>query len=200
MKDVDLSCRCGEIRGRVAGVSPRTVNRVICYCADCQAFAHHIGCAELLDEHGGSDIVQVAPGSLTFTKGDDEIAGIRLSPKGLYRYYARCCKTPLGNTLDPKIPYVGIARVAFQAGDGLLGKAEIANTKGAIGKAPTTTKLDDARMVAKVVRRLLGWKVRGKSWPHPFFDRRTGAPSRELTVLSREERDRLRPLCGPRRS
>ena len=56
-----LSCSCGEVRGLVTGVSPNTVNRVVCYCDDCQAFLHHLGRADLLDAHGGIDIVQVAP-------------------------------------------------------------------------------------------------------------------------------------------
>jgi hypothetical protein len=57
----ELRCRCGEVRGFVADASPRTVNRIVCYCDDCQAFAHRIGRADLLDAHGGSDIVQVRP-------------------------------------------------------------------------------------------------------------------------------------------
>ena len=60
----EFRCRCGEVRGFVADASPRTVNRVVCYCDDCQAFAHRLGRADLLDAHGGSDVVQVAPASL----------------------------------------------------------------------------------------------------------------------------------------
>jgi len=114
---VELHCRCGQVRGRVTNASPRTVNRIVCYCDDCQAFAHHLGRADLLDAHGGSDIVQVAPASLTFDHGADRIVGLRLSPKGLYRFYASCCKTPLGNTVGPAIPFVGIVAQAFDAPD-----------------------------------------------------------------------------------
>src|SRR5262245_12535850 len=102
-RDVELRCRCGEVRGRVANASPRTVNRVVCYCDDCQAALHHLGHAELLDEHGGTDIVQVAPASLAFHAGADRIVGLRLSPKGLYRWHTSCCKTPVGNTVGPGI-------------------------------------------------------------------------------------------------
>jgi hypothetical protein len=45
---------------------------------------------------------------------------------------------------------------------------------------------------------LLGWKLRGKTWPHPFFDRASGKLKYPVTVLSTAERDALRPLCGPR--
>ena len=78
----ELRCRCGEVVGAVTNASPQTVNRVVCYCDDCQAFAHQLGRADLLDAKGGSDIVQVAPASLTFVKGQDRIAGVRLTPKG----------------------------------------------------------------------------------------------------------------------
>jgi hypothetical protein len=55
----ELRCRCEEVRGSVSNASPRTVNRVVRYCDDCQAFAHQLGRADLLDRHGGTDIVQV---------------------------------------------------------------------------------------------------------------------------------------------
>jgi hypothetical protein len=45
-----------------------------------------------------------------------------------------------------------------------------------------------------------GWRLTGKTWPHPFFDRATRAPIRTVTTLSQAERDALRPLCGPRPS
>ena len=60
-KNATLSCRCGEVRGLVTSVSPHTVNRVVCYYDDCQAFLHHLGRAELLDTRGGTDIIQIAP-------------------------------------------------------------------------------------------------------------------------------------------
>jgi hypothetical protein len=69
-----LSCRCGEVRGVVTNASPQNVNRVVCYCDDCQAFLHQLGRADLLNAEGGTDIVQLAPASLTFTHGQNRIA------------------------------------------------------------------------------------------------------------------------------
>ena len=110
---IDLRCRCGEVRGRATGLSPRTVNRVVCYCDDCQAFAHQLGRADLLDPQGGSDIVQMAPAAVSYTIGQQHIVGLRLKPNGLYRWYAKCCNTPLGNTFTPTIPFVGLLAPAF---------------------------------------------------------------------------------------
>src|SRR5215471_8304503 len=113
-KNATLRCSCGRVRGVGTNVSPSTVNRIVCYCDDCQAYLHHLGRADLLDAHGGSDIVQVAPACLHYTRGSDLIVGVRLLPKGLYRWYASCCKTPLGNTASPAIPFVGILAQAFR--------------------------------------------------------------------------------------
>ena len=62
-KQVELRCRCGEVVGLVENAAPQKVNRVVCYCDDCQAFAHQLGRADLLDAQGGTDIIQVAPAS-----------------------------------------------------------------------------------------------------------------------------------------
>src|SRR5579864_1705295 len=112
----ELQCRCGEVRGIVADASPRTANRAVCYCDDCQAFAHRLGRADLLDAQGGTDIVQLAPASLAFVQGQNRIRGLRLTPKGLYRWYASCCNTPVGNTLTPAAPFVGIAATTLDHG------------------------------------------------------------------------------------
>src|SRR5689334_2851856 len=98
--DAELRCRCGQVRARLTNASPHTVNHVMCYCDDCQAFLHHLGRLDLLDACGGTDIVQVAPAFLSLQSGKDRVAGIRLTAKGLYRWYASCCKTPLGNTVS----------------------------------------------------------------------------------------------------
>jgi hypothetical protein len=183
----------------VTNASPRTVNRVVCYCDDCQAFAHHLGRADLLDAHGGSDIVQVAPASLVFDRGQDSIVGVRLTPKGLYRFHTSCCRTPLGNTVGPAIPFVGIVARAFDAPDAAFGPPCGAILgKFAVGTPPEGSTRLSPRLLARVMRLVLGWKLTGKTWPHPFFDRATRAPSRPLTTLSAAEREALRPLCGPR--
>jgi hypothetical protein len=201
-REAEFYCRCREVRGRVAGASAQNVNHVICYCDDCQAFLQHIGRAELLDAHGGTDIIQVAPASLTFDRGAERIVGLRLSPKGLYRWYASCCKTPLGNTVTPAIPFVGLIAQVFNGpdvtADALFGKP----TGGILGKFAVGTPPEGSTklplgLIARVVRKILGWRFGGKTWPHPFFDRATRLPRYPVTTLSRAERDALRPLCGP---
>jgi hypothetical protein len=201
MKEAELCCRCGEVHGRVTNASPEAVNRVVCYCDDCQAFLHHLGRADLLDAHGGTDLVQVAPASLSFDRGSERIAGLRLTPKGLYRWYASCCKTPLGNTLGPAIPFVGIVVEAFEGSarrcDEVFGKP-IGAILGryAVGGAPGGSTRFSLRLLLRARGLVLGWRLRGQTWPHPYFDHATRAPRHPLTTLSRTEREALRPLCG----
>jgi hypothetical protein len=182
-------------------VSPRSVNRVICYCDDCQAYAHQLGRADLLNAKGGSDIVQVAPAALSFTKGQDRIAGLRLTPKGLYRWHATCCNTPVGNTLSPAVPFVGIPVQSFDAPrpDDVFGAPMGAiQGKFAVGEPPAGSTGFNLLLILRAIARVLGWRLGGKTWPHPFFARETGAPTYPVTVIAREQREALGAFCGPR--
>jgi hypothetical protein len=195
----EVRCRCGAVEGRVDRIAPDAVMRIVCYCNDCQAYAHHLGRADLLDAHGGSDIIQVAPAWLTYTRGTDRIAGVRLKPKGLHRWYASCCNTPLGNMLSPSIPFVGLIAQAFRAPDDVAGPARGAiYGKFAVGTAPPGSTSPAIGLLVHAIGKIAGWKLRGQTWPHPFFDRTTRAPIYPITVLSAEQRDALRPLCGPK--
>jgi hypothetical protein len=198
----ELRCRCGEVRGSVTNPSRRTVNRVVCYCDDCQAFAHQLGRADLLDAGGGTDIVQLAPAALKFVQGQRRIVGLRLTSNGLFRWYASCCNTPVGNTVSPAVPFVGITAQAFDLGmhqpDDLFGKP-IGAIKGeyAIGGAPAGSTGIKLSLLMRAIRMVLGWRLSGQTWPHPFFDRDTCAPIYPVSVLSRQQREALRQFCGP---
>jgi hypothetical protein len=199
---VELRCRCGVVRGIVTNASQRSVNRVVCYCDDCQAFAHRLGRADLLNAKGGSDIVQVAPASLTFVQGQDHVRGVRLKPGGLYRWYASCCNTPVGNTASPAIPFVGIIATAFDHGAQRADDAFGAPLGGffgkyAVGQAPEGSTGLNLSLLLRAIGKVLGWRLGGRVWPHPFFKRDDGVPVYPFHVLSREEREALRPLCGP---
>jgi hypothetical protein len=198
---MELRCRCGEVRGIVTDLSPRTVNRVICYCDDCQAFLHQLGRADLLDAKGGSDIVQIGPAALSFQQGKHRIVGLRLKPNGLYRWHASCCNTPVGNTLTPTIPFVRVLAPAFDAPrlDEMVGAPSGAIFgKFAVDGPPAGSTGPNLPLLPRAIGRLLGWWLRRRTWPHPFFSRKTGAPLYAATVLSKEQREALRAFCGPR--
>jgi hypothetical protein len=192
-----LACRCGQTRGHIAAPSPASVNRVVCYCRDCQAFAYAIGRSDILDEKAGTDVVQVAPAALTITDGQDHVKGLRLSDKGLYRFYASCCGTPLGNTVSPAIPVVGVARQAFevegQTADALFGPmAGAVHGQGAKGEPPPGSVGVPLRLLVRIVLRVLRWRLSGRGWPHPFFGLADHKPRFPVEVLSAERRAELR--------
>jgi hypothetical protein len=202
-EQIELRCRCGEVRGTATDLSPHTVNRIVCYCDDCQAFAHQIGRADLLDPQGGSDIVQLAPAAVCFTQGQHRIVGLQLKAGGLYRWYASCCYTPVGNTLTPRIPFVGLLAQAFDKArwDEAVGKPSGAIFgKFAVGRPPSDSTGLNLLLLLRALGRLFGWRFKGQAWPHPFFSRETGAPLYAVTVLSTEQREALRAKCGPRPS
>jgi hypothetical protein len=192
---VEVRCRCGHVRGAGNDPSPRTVNRMVCNCNDCQAYTHQIGCADLLNDRGGSDSIQIAPAASRFTKGQDQIQGLRLAPNGLYRWYAKCCSTPVGNTRPPTLPFVSMLVQSFDAPqpDEVFGAPRGATfCKYAVGEPPAdSTKLI---LLHLLLGRVLGWWLGGKTWPDPFFARETRAPIYPVSVVSHERREALRAL------
>ncbi|MBN2196725.1 MAG: hypothetical protein JW751_28205 [Polyangiaceae bacterium] len=202
--DVELACRCGSIHGWARAVTPNAVNRVVCYCDDCQAFLHHIGRADLLDPHGGTDVVQLPPNAVAFDRGAEHIVGVRLTSRGMHRWYASCCQTPLGNTLAPLVAFIGMPVEVFCGAPDARRRDELfGDPRGAIherfatgGPPEGLPRFGSGKLIHMLVR-VVGWKLRGKAWPHPFFDRTTGAPSHPVTTLTPAERAALRPKCGP---
>ena len=64
--DHPLQCRCGTIKAVIHNAEAS--NRGVCYCKDCQAFAHFLGRpTEILDERGGTEVAQILPKNLAFT-------------------------------------------------------------------------------------------------------------------------------------
>ena len=62
----------------------------VCYCYDCQAFAHFlVKSEEILDDRGGSEVIQVLPSNVTLTEGVEALACVRLTAKGLLRSLIR---------------------------------------------------------------------------------------------------------------
>lgn len=190
-----LQCRCGTLKGYVT--QPGSVNRAVCYCRDCQAFAHFLGRAdEILDAKGGTDIVQTSPARLTLTEGREMLACMRLTEKGLVRWYAKCCNTPLGNTLASfKVSFVGLIHSCLDNGgrslDDSFGPIRMwVNSKSAKGEVRTNTVANIGGIV-RILGMLLRARLNGSYRRTEFFSPETGAPVAPPKVLSREERDKL---------
>lgn len=199
--DIPLRCRCGALRGVATAVSPTSGSRVICYCDDCQAFARRLGQEGIVDAKGGTDLFQMTPSQLRIAEGAEQIRCLRLSPKGLLRWYAGCCRTPIGNTAgSAELPFVGVVHSFMdhaadgRARDNVLG-APIARFFGgdAIGGAPEGSHPKaPLRYIGRMALSLVRARLAGKHRPSPFFDEHTGRPRVEPEVLTTAERDGLR--------
>ena len=197
---VPLKCRCGTLRGIAEQASASTVNRLVCYCVDCQTYARWLEVPGVLDPLGGTEIVQQAPSRVKITAGEGALACVRLSPKGLFRFYASCCRTPVANMLGPRVPFTGVVHSFMDFGgdgrprDDALGPI-VGRVHGryAIGGVPPGA---DARasfgVIVRTVGIMAGWRLRGLRAPTPFFNEQTSAPSVAPSVLTLAERERHR--------
>jgi hypothetical protein len=183
-----LRCRCGTVQGFVA--NPRSVNRAVCYCGDCRAFAYALGRErDVLDERGGSDVIQTLPKNVTFTRGIESLACLRLTEKGLLRWYAGCCNTPIANMLgSPKFSFVGLVSGCLeQPGtslDEVFGPVRVwVHTQGAKGD-PKPRQVGVASTIGWFLVTTLKARLNGDYKRNPFFRAETGAPIVPPRVLS----------------
>lgn len=182
MGTLELKCQCGNVEASADNIAPNTGNHVKCYCHDCQAFANHLirtARSELnpiLDEVGGTEIYQTAPWNITFHKGLEHVQCLRLTPKGLNRWYAKCCNTPIGNTINADLPFVGIIHnfivkdtQASSCLGPIVGHHKLEHASGQV--PPNIEKMAMPLLVTlKVFWRIFKWKAIKKGKLNPFFN------------------------------
>ncbi len=199
--ELPLRCRCGAMKGVAIGITPDVGNHVVCYCDDCQAYARYLGIEGLTDAKGGTEIFQLVPARVRITSGIEHLRCMRLSSKGLMRWYAGCCRTPVGNTVaSARVPFMGIVHAFFDresagpAWDAATGPVILRSfgtfaiggmPEGGHPKAPPS-------YVLRTMKMMLRGLVRGEHRPSAMFDGVSGKPVCEATVLTREEREALR--------
>jgi len=188
-----LQCRCGTIKGYVA--NPDAGRRAICYCKDCQAFARFLRQAEtILDVAGGTRIVATSPDNVHFSQGLDALACMSLSDRGLLRWYATCCNTPIGNTpRDFKVPYIGLIENCLQSVAPSVEESfgptrivlNVRSAKIPVKSSSIRTTLGMVRVMAAVITA----RLRGAYKRNPLFQQSAGAPIVAPRVLSKAERE-----------
>ena len=202
VRDLSLRCSCGALKGVAHGIAPDTGNHAVCYCDDCQSFAHFLGRpGQLLDPQGGTEVFQMSAAEIALTAGREHLACMRLSPRGLTRWYAGCCNTPLGNTPSSGgIPFIGLINRCVEPPDddpkleksfgpirGWVGRKFAHGDVAAIPRGKPTLFV-----VMRFIRFALGWRLRGDQRRSPFFDPRTLTPVVTPRVLTLDERNALR--------
>lgn len=188
-----LRCHCGTVTGelRAGGV------RLRCYCTDCRGAAHHLGVADrALLADGAAPILVTSAGALSIRSGHDQLAALRCTPKGPLRWYARCCNTPIGNTLAaPGIPFLSISGACWPAADE-VDRALGTGSAGIFG-ADANTDVDAHPRTPPTVLARIAWhlgraRLRGEHRCNPF----DGAPANAITLLSREQRRAAHAAAG----
>jgi hypothetical protein len=191
-----LRCRCGILRGVVS--HPEKASRGVCYCKDCQAFAHFLGTTDdILDDLGGTDVMATLPKYVTFTQGLETLACMSLTENGMLRWYSSCCNTPIGNTpRDFKISHVGLvhrclADPATSLDDSFGPVRMRVNTKSAKGK-PKTLPISTITSILRFLSSMIRARLDGSYKITPFFTPDQGTPVIRPRVLTSSELERVR--------
>lgn len=184
-----LNCRCGNV---VAALDPAALalgTHVHCYCRDCQAFARHLGAQDLLAAGGASPIYQTTPDHLHILHGAEYLACLRLGPKGLIRWYARCCSTPMANTLPTsKIPFVGILAWTFPDPAPLGAVRAVGFAKQALKEThPAPRDRGTMQLFVRFLRRWVVARMSGQACQTPFRNSE-GALISQPDILTRAQR------------
>ncbi len=191
MTDVSLKCACGKVRGIARNVSPSMGTRLVCCCNDCQVFARYLKQEDaVLDEYVGTDIFQMPMAYVVLTEGSEHIRCLKLTEKGMHRWYTDCCKTPIGNTLTAGVPFVGMIH-SFMDDDGRR-ESNLGPVRGYwVPKSsitPAQSKRASRFMIFLILRtfgKMIIWKLKGLNKPSPFFDN-TGKPITVPIILNRK--------------
>ncbi len=194
--DIVLRCACGSLRGRGCGLSSATGIRLVCYCVDCQTYAHYLGRPkEILDAAGGTEVFQTVPRRLSIEAGREHLRCLRQSPKGALRWYAGCCGTPFANGMaNPRIPFASLVQpiMIFEdraEHDAALGPIRGALFTGDAHAAPLHRAASPFTLLKAVARIGVGF-VRGSPRPNCFF-RADGRPVVAPEQMPLEERKAL---------
>lgn len=194
-----FQCQCGSLQGEVD--RPGQAARAVCYCKDCQAYAHVLGQPQrVLDVLGGTDIVATEARNVRFTAGKEQLACLSLSPRGLLRWYANCCSTPIANTpRDWRLPYVGMVHTCLRRPDPIeqsFPEVQMhVNTRSARGKPPPGHPIAGMARFARLMLRLTASRLRGGYKATPLFDAQ-GRPVVEVKVAPRAAVEEARRAVG----
>ena len=188
-----LQCQCGALRGHVSHTD--LALRGVCYCKDCRAYSHHLGVASAThDSFGGAEFVATQAQHISLTGGTQNLGCLSLSEKGLLRWYAKCCNTPIANTTRKwTVPYVGIVHTCLKADSASFERSfprlQMRVNTGSATQTPPGMFFSTLVSLAGFMPRVLASRVNGAYRHTPFFSPPAGLPVAPVTVLSEAQRE-----------
>ena len=191
-----ITCRCGSFEATVES-DPKDALRIKCYCKDCRAFPAFCECSDdYVGENGSADLLTADPAKISFDKGANALKIVRLSTNGVYRWYAGCCNTPLGNVpANHKIPHFGYYRENIRNIDGnKLTEEQLPPVKCAAFKkeATSTPPKKPGTNLPQVILYMAKCFLRSlrREKETSFFSQK-GEPKAPITQLSNDELNTL---------
>ncbi|THJ36048.1 hypothetical protein E8K88_01890 [Lampropedia aestuarii] len=200
---LSMQCTCGAFKARLE--RPRNALRVVCYCRDCQSYSHYLTTyAPLkLDQHGGTEVIALAPEHLKLEQGAEQLRCISLSAQGTYRWYTHCCGSAIAVTpRQARLAHVSIAASALRdAGvdvEAAFGPLQVvANRASAHGNAlPRPTK--QSLFILLYGMGLLLQRSTGRWRENALLQPGTWQPIVPVHVIERTQRQRLLALAEHR--
>lgn len=184
-----FACACGQVEGQLDAVSAANTTHLACYCDSCRMSYAAAG----LDAPNRAELLQIMPHRVRFTKGLAHIAPIRLTPKGVLRWRATCCGTPLGTTPGtPKVPLFGLLTDRLTGTTALGPLVAYAFVPQGDGK----TRHDGfGQLLRKTVWTMLKTRLSGRWKTNPFFEGL--APIKAPELVTRDARAALKAALPP---
>lgn len=183
-----ISCACGTFRARLVDLDRRAGTHICCHCRDCRAHYTALGRAD--PGAAGVSLFQTTPEHLRPEQGGAALEALRLTPGGVLRWSAKCCDTPLFNTLTTRrFPLVAVQsnRVLGDLGP-VVARAfvPVKAPKAGSGKSAWKHERGGAMMGAVMVRALRSLASEG--WRETMFFDPAGKPVAPIRLLSPAER------------
>jgi hypothetical protein len=148
---------------------PSAGTHLRCHCDDCRRANAHFGMDGTRED--GVCIWQTTPDKVKIDEGAVHLRLMRLSEKGLLRWFAGCCDTPLFNTMaTPKVPFRGRADRPARRHRATRSVVAEGFVEGDDGKS---RHVGGGRVARGFVRRALGARLSGRWKDNPFFDTTT---------------------------
>ena len=172
MVEIGVNCACGKLRAVAEIDGPDMGNRLVCHCRSCQRFAAFLGSDGILDPWGGSDLYQMPMAKFRILEGIENLRSVRLSEKGVYRWFTDCCRTPIANSMTPAMPFLTLFPVSLDVDDldAVLGPVRgYVFVDHGIGSVPAERHGTGRGALWRSTWKMVVWKLKGWSWPSALF-------------------------------